>query len=124
MRKVSISFEKFKHIFKVYRRDNSQTAKNYHQGLLICEKGHANMERMEEEIEHSEYRLYQHFISNSKWDYTILIDKIAEDTSLNLASHKQETGMAIGYIVYESAHLKKGKESVGVSKQYAGLWGK
>jgi len=63
--------------FKVHRRNNFKTAKNYIEGLLICEKGHANMERMEEEVTDSEYRAYQHFISNSKWDYKELISKLS-----------------------------------------------
>lgn len=121
---LTTSFESYKPIFKVYRRDNSQTAKNYLQGLLICEKGQANMERMEEEVDHSEYRLYQHFISNSQWDYDALISKVAQDASTILSSHKEQTGLPTGYIIDESAHLKKGTESVGVSNQYAGVIGK
>ncbi len=111
-------------IFIVYRRDNSQTAKNYVEGLLICEKGQANMERIEEEIEDSEYKAYQHFISNSKWDYQELISRISLDASGILHEHKKKTGVPTGYIIDESSHLKKGSKSVGVSNQYAGVAGK
>ncbi|OQY11650.1 MAG: hypothetical protein B6I31_04500 [Desulfobacteraceae bacterium 4572_19] len=44
--------------FKVYRKDNSATALCYFQGLIVCEKGKANMERMEEEFNDTEYRAY------------------------------------------------------------------
>jgi SRSO17 transposase len=114
----------YKDVFKVHRRDVSGTAKNYLEGLLVCEKGHANMERMEEEIQGAEYRMYQHFISNSKWDHEELIARISLDASETLKGNKKKTGVPTGYIIDESAHLKKGKESVGVAKQYAGVAGK
>jgi SRSO17 transposase len=111
-------------IFIVHRRNIGQTAKQYIEGLLICEKGHANMERMEEEVSDSEYRAYQHFISNSKWDYQELISRISLDASELLSENKKKTGVPTGYIIDESSHLKKGKESVGVANQYAGVAGK
>jgi SRSO17 transposase len=114
----------YENAFKVHRRDNSQTAKNYIKGLLKCEKGHANMERIEEEVDNSNYRAYHHFISNSKWDYQELVGKLSRDVSILLKSNKEKTGAPTGYIIDESAHLKKGNESVGVAKQYAGVAGK
>jgi len=110
--------------FKVYRKDNTPTAVKYVQGLIVCEKGKANMERMEEEIPDSEYRLYQHFISNSKWDYKGLISRLAYDASALFEENKLRTGKPTGYIIDESAHLKKGDKSVGVTNQYAGVAGK
>lgn len=94
----------YKNVFIVHRRDNSQTAKNYIEGLLICEKGHANMERMEEEINNSEYSAYQHFISNSKWDYQELISRISLDVSSILNENKRKSGVPTGYIIDESSH--------------------
>ncbi|MDC0584264.1 IS701 family transposase [Bacteroidales bacterium] len=110
--------------FKVYRRDNTQTAINYLKGLFFCSKGEANMERMEEEISDSEYRAYQHFISNSTWDWEGLQKQVAQETSALLVQQKLKNNLPIGYIVDESAHLKKGTKSVGVSRQYAGVIGK
>lgn len=110
--------------FKVYRKDNTPTAVKYVQGLIVCEKGKANMERMEEEIPDSEYRLYQHFISNSKWDYKGLISSLAYDASVLFEENKRQSGKPTGYIIDESAHLKKGDKSVGVTNQYAGVAGK
>jgi SRSO17 transposase len=111
-------------VFIVYRRDNSTTAKNYLGGLVICEKGHANMERMVEEVEGSNYKAYHHFISNSKWDHEELISRISLDVSNVLEENKQHSKVATGYIIDESSHLKKGKESIGVANQYAGVAGK
>jgi SRSO17 transposase len=82
------------------------------------------MERMEEQVENSEYRAYQHFISNSKWDYKGLQKQIAQDTSKLMGKQKEANHLPVGYIVDESAHLKKGKKSAGVGRQYAGVIGK
>ena len=59
----------FESLFQVAQHNQTGMALQYIQGLLKLEKGKANMERMEEEIPESEYRSYQHFITNSKWDY-------------------------------------------------------
>ena len=82
------------------------------------------MERMEEEIESSEYRAYQQFISNSNWDCDGLQNSLAVEASELLSEQKRKNGLAKGYIIDESSHLKKGKLSVGVSRQYAGVAGK
>ena len=119
-----VYINKFGQYFKLHRFDNTETAKNYVLGLLRCAKGEANMERMEEEIPESEYRAYQHFISNSNWDCEGLKKAVALECSQVLSSQKQKNNKPTGYIVDESSHLKKGKESVGVGRQYAGVIGK
>ena len=81
---------KFRLNFKAHKRDNSQTAINYLKGLFCCTKGQANMERMEEEVEKSEYRAYQHFISNSSWDWQGLQDQVAQEASILLKKQKQK----------------------------------
>ena len=45
-------------------------------------------------------------------------------TSILMAEQKQHSGCPTGFIIDESAHLKKGECSVGVGKQYAGVVGK
>jgi len=122
--KIELYGSKFNANFKVYRRDNSHTAINYLKGLFCCTKGQANMERMEEEVSNSEYRAYQHFISNSTWNWEGLQTQVAQEASLLLAKQKAKNKLPVGYIIDESAHLKKGKKSVGVGRQYAGVIGK
>jgi len=121
---INNAIEKFGCYFWAHRFDNTNTASNYILGLLKCPKGQANMERMEEEIENSEYRAYQQFISNSNWDCDGLLDALAKEGSTLLDSQKLINGLPIGYIIDESGHLKKGDQSVGVSRQYAGVVGK
>jgi len=115
---------KFKQYFQQHRFDNTETAKKYILGLLKCAKSEANMERMAEEIPKSEYRAYQHFISNSNWDCEGLKKSVALECSQVLSNQKLKNKKPTGYIVDESSHLKKGKESVGVGRQYAGVIGK
>lgn len=79
------------------------------------------MERMEEEVPENEYRAYQQFISNSRWDYSGVNLKVASETSYMLAKHKRHSGCPTGFIIDESSHLKKGEYSVGVARQYAGI---
>ena len=116
--------DSFSNYFRTYRFNNTPTARYYVQGLLLCNKGQANMERMEEEVEGSEYRAYQHFITNSNWDTEGLRTALSKEASKVLSKQKQLTGRPTGYIVDESGHLKKGKQSVGVARQYAGVAGK
>lgn len=73
---------------------------------------------MTEEVEGS-YENQQHFISESAWNYKELMQKVAKETS----SHLSGRGL-VGCTVDEKSHLKKGKSSVGVARQYAGTIGK
>ena len=116
--------KKFSTFFRAHRFDNTKTAVNYVLGLLKCPKGEANMERMEEEIDQSEYRAYQQFITNSNWDCDGLLTSVAQESSELLSAQSLKNGLSVGYIIDESGHLKKGDKSVGVSRQYAGVAGK
>lgn len=82
------------------------------------------MERMEEEVDSSEYRRYQHFITNSKWDHLGVICDVQTQASDILAGQKEINGLPVGLLIDESSTIKKGNESVGVSRQYAGSVGK
>lgn len=82
------------------------------------------MERMEEEVNGSAYRRYQHFLSNSPWDHVAVLKQVAQDASQIFEEQRARHGRPTGYLIDESAHLKKGRASVGVSRQYAGVIGK
>jgi SRSO17 transposase len=70
------------------------------------------------------YQQVQHFISDSPWDALAVMEKVATDTSGLYASQPDYEEQEVGYIFDESAHLKKGTQSVGVARQYAGVVGK
>src|SRR5512137_3077757 len=99
---ISNEIKKFGSFFWAHRFDNTRTALNYILGLLKCSKGQANMERMEEEVENSEYRAYQQFISNSNWDCDGLLDALSKEASTLLEAQKQENSLPTGYIIDES----------------------
>ena len=82
------------------------------------------MERMEEKVSGSDYRQYHHFLSESSWDAVPVIRQVARDMAAVCEGQKRKTGLPIGLIVDESATVKKGKASVGVKRQYAGVVGK
>ncbi len=81
------------------------------------------MERMEEHVNGSGYRRYQHFLSNSTWDPVPVCAQVARDMSGVCEGLKRQTGLPTGLLVDESATVKKGKASVGVGRQYAGVVG-
>ena len=84
------------------------------------------MERMNEELDLSGagYERIQQFITDSTWSAQHLIREIAVNTSNLYANQDHYRRCDVGYIIDESAHLKKGKHSVGVARQYAGIIGK
>lgn len=111
-------------LFKVYRMDNTHTAGEYVAGLLRCEKGQENMERMTEKVEDSDYKRYIHFLSSSNWSATEVNNTTQKQTDKLLREQKKRSGFPTGLVVDETSHLKKGSKSVAVARQYAGVAGK
>jgi SRSO17 transposase len=114
----------FKGLFMVYRKSSTRVAAEYLAGLLKCEKGHENMERMTEKVEDSNYKRYIHFLSVSNWSYEDVNRATMMGTDMALREQKIRSGRPTGLIFDETSHLKKGNKSVGVARQYAGVIGK
>jgi SRSO17 transposase len=118
----------YEQVLKTETRDTGRLAERYISGLLHTERGKGNIERMLEEVEidgeGDGYQQVQQFISDSPWDAIDVVEKVACDTSALYASQPSYQEQEVGYILDESAHLKKGTQSVGVSRQYAGVVGK
>jgi SRSO17 transposase len=114
----------YSNLFVVYRRNNIDKAYSYLLGLMKCEKSHTNMERMVEQVPDQEYYQYYNFLSESKWDYKEVNKRTALEASALMGGRKAKSGKPTGLIIDESSHLKKGVESVGVARQYAGVSGK
>lgn len=77
------------------------------------------MERMIEVVPDSDWQSMQNFISISPWDAFSLMDQIATDANA-LIGGDADTCL----IIDESGFSKKGKKSVGVSRQWNGRLGK
>jgi SRSO17 transposase len=108
----------------VYTKSSTHVAQEYLSGLLQCEKGHENMERMVEKVNDSDYKRYIHFLSVSKWsapDVNLVTMKTVDRL---LREQKIKSGLPTGFVIDETSHLKKGLKSVGVARQYAGVVGK
>jgi len=106
--------------------DSGSLPELYVEGLIKTEHGKRNMERLHEELDMDGdgYQKIQQFITDSTWDASELIRKIAQNTSKLYANQEGYDVKDVGYIIDESAHLKKGNDSAGVSRQYAGVIGK
>ena len=104
-------------MFVGHRYDNSSTAYRYLCGLVQSVKG--NMERMEEVVSESDYEVLQQFISSSPWSARDVINKVAVEADDLLGG-----GCDVGLLIDESGFAKKGKSSVGVSRQWNGQLGK
>lgn len=111
-------------LFRVYRMSSTHTAIEYVAGLLRCEKGHGNMERMVEEVKDSDYKRYIHFLSISNWSAPAVNNATLRETDRLLRGQKKQSGLSTGLVLDETSHLKKGPKSVGVARQYAGVAGK
>ena len=120
----SLIYSVYKSCFKVYRMDSTQVALHYVSGLLQCEKGHENMERMVEKVRDSDYARYIHFLSSSPWDYARVNEITMQEVSRQLSEQKAISKKPTALTIDETSHLKKGTKSVGVSRQYAGVSGK
>ena len=103
-------------MFVSHRYNNSSTAYRYLCGLVQSAKG--NMERMEEVVAESEYQSLQQFISSSKWSAQEVMNKVAVEADGLLG------GSDASLLTDESGFAKKGKSSVGVSRQWNGQVGK
>ncbi|MEA3643739.1 MAG: transposase [Lamprobacter sp.] len=112
--------------FQTATSDSLELSEASIRGLFKTEASWRNLERMNEELEMSGdgYQRLQQFISDSPWSASALIRDMALKTSAFYASQPTYQRRDVGYIVDESAHLKKGNQSVGVARQYAGVIGK
>jgi len=113
----------FQDIFTLGNRDSSAHAQEIICGMFRSPRGERNLERIVEHthdgVSEPHYQKLQHFITNSPWDSHKLMNRVALQTSGLYENWKDSA-----YIIDEKAHLKKGKQSVGVSNQYAGTVGK
>lgn len=117
VRRFGAFCDMYSQYFKVQGNDVTRQARCYVSGLFM-EEPRKNMERMEEYVEGCEYQSTQQFITDSPWAYQPLQVRIGQDVS------KEIGGPNASLCIDESAITKKGKMSVGVSRQHNGRLGK
>jgi SRSO17 transposase len=108
---------RFSSLFRVQTQSLAKRAEQYLHGLMQAKK--KNMERMAEKVPDTDEQSLQHFLSNSPWDERPVLDQAAQDADRLLGGH-QDSALYID----ETGILKKGRKSVGVSRQWIGQYGK
>jgi SRSO17 transposase len=93
-------------------------AHQYLCGLFQSER--RNIEKMSEQVSDSQMQQLQHFISESPWDWEPVFARVSWESWEEFSC----SGGPIGLLIDESGWLKRGKHSVGVSRQYLGSEGK
>lgn len=78
-----------------------------------------NILQIRDVVPESDEQALHHFISNSRWDERAVLNKIARDAN-DLLGGTDDSFLLID----ESGIPKKGRESVGVSRQWCGNVGK
>ena len=89
----------------------------YLKGLFQADK--KNLERIEERVPETKYDPLQYFLSDADWDWLPINDQIAADADKLLGGHRDSA-----LYIDETGIPKKGKMSVGVSRQWCGQLGK
>lgn len=77
------------------------------------------MERMAEVVPDSDDQSLQHFLTNSTWDESALIDHVAHDADRIIGGQSNSC-----LLIDETTFPKKGTKSVGVARQWCGEHGK
>ncbi len=85
----------------MYTMSCTHVAEEYLSGLLQCEKGHGNMERMVEKVNGSDYKRYIHFMSVSKWSAPDVNLVTMESVDSSLREHKIKSGLPTGLDVHK-----------------------
>jgi hypothetical protein len=105
-RRLALFHARFRDCFVTRTRNVIEQSKQYLFGLIQSEK--RNMERMAEVVPDSDDQVYQHFMSESPWSASALLDQVAYDADAAFGDSED-----CFMVVDESAIAKKGKKSVG-----------
>jgi len=104
--------------FVVKGKDVGQHARSYLSGLVGTQR-RKNIERIEEDVEASNYQGMQQFISDSPWSDAAVLAQLAKEADGLLGGHRHSA-----LYLDETSFVKKGAASVGVQRQYCGRLGK
>jgi len=118
--KIADEFERFHQLFEdaFYRVEQTGLSQCYIQGLMSPLKRKSMEPIAINLMDTHRVRSLQHFVSSGRWDLKLLDQRHKEETAKTVAD-PQGT-----FNIDGSDFPKKGKESVGVSRQYCGRLGK
>jgi SRSO17 transposase len=78
-----------------------------------------NIERIRDAVPGSDEQALHHFIANSPWNERFVLDQVARDANVLLGGTDDSF-----LVIDESGFPKKGRDSVGVARQWCGRLGK
>jgi SRSO17 transposase len=108
----------FSDCFEGVHRKTLRSIRYYTTGLL-SQTVRKNIERIAEQDESVNYQNIHHGVSDSDWAHELVIEKVAQRAN---ATFSQSSDNAL--LIDEAGFTKKGKQSVGVSRQWNGRLGK
>ncbi len=107
----------FSVVFKTLKSDVNKQASSYANGLFQTKN--RNIEKVSEQAPDVQYHQLHHFITYSPWD-----DAAVDKRIMKRASEKFQGNGPVGLVLDPTGMPKKGKDSVGVTRQWIGNQGK
>jgi SRSO17 transposase len=111
------AFDDYDPHFVTKTRASGSQARIYLRGLMQARR--RNIERIRDVVPGSDEQALQHFISNSPWDHRPVLDHVARDANALLGGTDDSF-----LVIDETGFPKKGRDSVGVARQWCGRLGK
>jgi SRSO17 transposase len=111
------SYDDYDPFFVTKTRASGSQARIYLRGLMQARR--RNIERIRDAVPGSDEQALHHFIANSPWDHRPVLDKVARDAN-GLLGGTDDSFLLID----ETGFPKKGRDSVGVARQWCGRLGK
>jgi len=109
--------DEYEPLFVTQTRASGGQARAYLRGLMQARR--RNILQIRDSVPHTDEQALHHFISNSRWNERAVLDKLARDANALLGGTEESF-----LLIDESGFPKKGRESVGVARQWCGRLGK
>ena len=117
VRRFDGSFDAYDSCFVTKTRASGTQARIYLRGLMQARR--RNIERIRDVVPGSDEQALHHFIANSPWDHRAVLDQVARDANALLGGTDDSF-----LLIDETGFPKKGRDSVGVARQWCGRLGK
>jgi SRSO17 transposase len=117
VRRFDASFDDYDPCFVTKTRASGSQARIYLRGLMQARR--RNIERIRDAVPDSDEQALHHFIANSPWDHRAVLDRVARDANALLGGTDDSF-----LLIDETGFPKKGRDSVGVARQWCGRLGK
>jgi SRSO17 transposase len=117
VKRFDASFDEYDPFFVTRTRASGSQGRIYLRGLMQARR--RNIERIRDAVPGSDEQALHHFIANSPWDHRPVLDKVARDANALLGGSDDSF-----LLIDETGFPKKGRDSVGVARQWCGRLGK